>query len=165
MPYRPTGIGGFGFSINWETVPGDEEVARRVITFLEDRRVLFGIRYMEDELYCVDSANQIRHFLTDQLSQAKPGKSLATSIRAIRAAVRAFVEAAGVEARNFRYHRTGAMTDVFSLALGELRSRVGLQIALIADQYGIEVEDDLAQILPPAQDDDPSFALGFEAGP
>lgn len=73
MPYRPTGIGGFGFSVNWEKVPGDEEVARRVITFLEDRRVLFGMRHMEDEQYCVDSANQIRHFLTDQLSQAKAG--------------------------------------------------------------------------------------------
>ena len=24
MPYRPTGIGGFGFSVNWEKVPGDE---------------------------------------------------------------------------------------------------------------------------------------------
>lgn len=71
--YRPTGIGGFGFSVNWEKVPGDEEVARRVITFLEDRRVLFGMRHMEDEQYCVDSANQIRHFLTDQLSQAKAG--------------------------------------------------------------------------------------------
>jgi hypothetical protein len=34
MPYRPAGIGAFGFSINWERVPGDEEVARRVVTFL-----------------------------------------------------------------------------------------------------------------------------------
>ena len=97
---------------------------------------------MEDEQYCVDSANQIRHFLTDQLSQAKPGKSLATSIAAIRAAVRAFVEDAGGEARNFRYHRNDAMADEFSVALGELRSRVGLHVALIADHYGIEVEDE-----------------------
>lgn len=162
MPYRPTGIGGFGFSVNWEKVPGDEEVARRVITFLEDRRVLFGMRHMEDEQYCVDSANQIRHFLTDQLSQAKAGKSLATSIKAVRTAVRAFVEAAGGDARNFRYHRSGAMADEFSVALGELRSRVGLQIALIADQYDIEVEDGLAQLLPPAVGDDPSFVPGFD---
>ena len=48
MPYRPTGIGGFGFSVNWEKVPGDEEVARQVITFLEDRRLLFGKRHGED---------------------------------------------------------------------------------------------------------------------
>jgi len=26
MPYQPTGIGGFGFSVNWEKVAGDEDV-------------------------------------------------------------------------------------------------------------------------------------------
>ena len=165
MPYRPTGIGGFGFSINWEKFPGDEEVARRMITFLEDRRVLFGKRHGEDEQYCVDSANRIRDFTTDQLTHAKAGKSLATSIRAIRTAVRAFVEAAGPRARNFSYRRDGAMTDEFSLALGELRSRVGLHVALIAYHYGIQVEDELQQILPPVEEDDPSIVLGFEDGP
>jgi len=161
MPYRPTGAGGFGFSVNWEKVPGDEEVARRVITFLEDRRLLFGKRHMEDEMDCVHSAIEMRHFLTGELSRAKAGKSLAECIRAIRTALRAFADAAGPGAINFR-HRTAVQADEFSLALGELRSRVGLQIALIADQYGIEVEDSLAQILPPAVDDDPSFIPGFE---
>ena len=53
------------------------------------------------------------------------------------------------------------MTYNFSLALGELRSRVGLHVALIADQYEINVEDALAEILPPPLDD-PSFVPGFE---
>lgn len=162
MPYRLTGAGGFGFSVNWEKVSGDKQIAQQVITFLEDRRVLFGKRHMEDEMHCVSSANEMRHFLSDQLFRVQAGKSLATSIRAIRAALREFVDAAGPNACNFRYHGGGAMTDEFSLALGELRSRVGLQVALIAGQYGIKVEDDLAQILPPALDDDPSFMPGFE---
>jgi hypothetical protein len=162
MPYRVTGAGGFGFSVNWEKVPGDEQVARRVIIFLEDRRVLFGKRHAEDEMYCVNSANEIRHFLTGQLSRARAGKSLDMSIRAMRAALREFVDAAGPDARNFRYNRGGAMTDEFSLALGQLRSLVGLHVALIAQHYDIEVEDELAQILPPALDDDPSIVPGFE---
>ena len=29
MPYQPTGVGAFGFSLNSEKVPGDEDVARR----------------------------------------------------------------------------------------------------------------------------------------
>jgi hypothetical protein len=165
MPYRPVGIGGFGFSINWEKVEGDEDVAREVIAFLEDRRLLFGKRHMEDEMYCVDSANAMRHFLTSELFRANAGRSLATSIRAIRAALREFVDAAGPGACNFRYHRGGAMTDEFSLALGELRSRVGVQVALIAYYYDIEVEDELAQILPPPLDDDPSIVPGFEGRP
>jgi hypothetical protein len=103
MPYQPTGIGGFGFSVNWEKVPGDEDVARRVIIFLEDRRLLFGRRHCEDELDCVHSAIEIRKFLTDELTRAKSGRSLADVLRAMRVAARAFVDAAGPDARNFRY--------------------------------------------------------------
>lgn len=166
MTYRPTGVGAFGFSLNWEKVPGDEEVARRVVTFLEDRRLLFGERHSEDELHCVHSAIEIRKFLTDELTKAKPGKSLDSSLRAIRVACRRFVEAAGPDARDFRYHH-GDQTDRFSLALGELHSLVGLHLAVIADQYGVEVEDDLAQILPPDTfaDDDLSFVPGFDQLP
>jgi hypothetical protein len=56
------------------------------------------------------------------------------------------------------------MTDPFSLALGELRSLVGLHLAVIAHQYGIEVEPDLARILPPdiSADNDPSILPGWE---
>ncbi len=166
MTYRPTGAGAFGFSLNWEKVPGDEEVARRVITFLEDRRLLFGERHSEDELHCVRSAIEIRRFLTEELAKAKPGRSLAESLRAMRTAMRAFVDAAGPDASNFRYYH-GHMTDRFSLALGELRSRVGLHLAVIADQYGIDVEPDLAQILPPdvSDDNDPSIIPGWEELP
>ena len=163
MTYRPTGVGAFGFSLNWEKVPGDEDVARRIITFLEDRRLLFGERHSDDELECVHSAIEIRHFLTEELTKAKPGRSLAESLRAVRTAMRAFVEAGGPRARNFRYH-DGHMTNQFSMALGELRSRVGLHLAVIADQYGTEVESDLKRIFPPevAADNDPSILPGWE---
>jgi hypothetical protein len=84
----------------------------------------------------------------------------------MRTAMRAFVDAAGPDASNFRYHR-GHMTDRFSLALGELRSWVGFHLAVIADQYGIDVEPDLAQILPPdvSDDNDPSIIPGWEELP
>ena len=36
----------------------------------------------------------------------------------------------------------------FGEALGELRAGVGLQIAVIAAAYGLDVEDDLARVLP-----------------
>ena len=163
MPYVPTGGGAFGFSVNWEKVDGDKDVARRVITYLEDRRLLFGQRHTQDQMHCVDSATQIRNFLTKELTNAKPGKSLEASLRAIRRACRNFVEAAGPDARNFRY-QDGLQTDLFSLALGELHTLVGLHLAVIAHQYGIEVEDDLAQILPPdvSDENDPSIIPGLE---
>lgn len=163
MPYRPTGIGGFGFSINWEKVPGDDKVARRVITFLEDRRLLFGKPHRVDEAHCIHSANETRRFLTGELGNAKDGRSLAESLRAIRSAMRAFVDAGGPCARNYSHHGPDE-ADRLGLALGELRGLVGLHLAVIADQYSIEIEPDLGQILPPvvARDDDPSFVPGFE---
>jgi hypothetical protein len=59
------------------------------------------------------------------------------------------------------------MTDRFSLALGELRSLIGLHLAVIADQYGIEIEPGLAQILPPdvSADNDPAILPGWEDPP
>lgn len=36
----------------------------------------------------------------------------------------------------------------FGEALGELRAGVGLQVAIIAASYGLDVEDDLARTLP-----------------
>jgi hypothetical protein len=36
--------------------------------------------------------------------------------------------------------------------LGELRSAVGLHLAVIAVKYGLEIEDDLGAILPPEPD-------------
>jgi hypothetical protein len=163
MIYRPTGLGAFGFSINWEKVPGDEEIARRVVTFLEDRRVLFGQRHYEDELDCVNSAIEIRAFLTDELAKTKAGRSLADSLRAMRAAFRRFVDAAGPNARNFRRHSGPPGAHQFSTALENLRALVGLHLAVIADRYGLEIEGDLAEILPPdaSADDDLSFVPGF----
>jgi hypothetical protein len=101
MPYRPTGIGAFGFSLNWDKVPGDEEVARRVVTFLEDRRLLFGKRHTEDELECVHSAIMSRAFLTDELQRRRQINHSRIAC-AMRAAFRQFGDAAGPNARNFR---------------------------------------------------------------
>lgn len=36
----------------------------------------------------------------------------------------------------------------FGEALGELRAGVGMQVAIIAASFGLDVEDDLAQTLP-----------------
>jgi hypothetical protein len=50
---------------------------------------------------------------------------------------------------------SGRMYDYFvGEALGELRSGVGFQVAIIAAAYGLDVEDALAATLPPAATDD-----------
>jgi hypothetical protein len=59
-------------------------VARRVLAFLEDRRILFRDRHWEDEIDCINSAIQIRQYLTRELGPTRPDGSLASSLRAIR---------------------------------------------------------------------------------
>jgi hypothetical protein len=58
------------FGAQWERVPGDREVAEQTITILENRRVLFGERQLEDHRYCLSSVNEIRHVLTAQINAA-----------------------------------------------------------------------------------------------
>ena len=144
-----------GFSLNWDKADGDKQVAHAVLDFLEDRRILFANSHVENEVFCVRSANAAREFLTDQLSKAKPGKSLAASLKAMRTSFRRFVEAAGDDGRNFRYSHHFGDIDGLSLALGELRGQVGLHVAYIAYYYSLEVEGELVEILPSfASDDD-----------
>jgi hypothetical protein len=166
MRRRITGVsGGFGpvsAGLQWEHVPGDLEAAHEVLNFMEDRRLLFGLRHLEDEYHCVESAMQTRSFLTEVLGRGTTGPGLTASLKAMRAASRAFVSAGGRNGENFR-DRTPYGLDTFSVALGELRALMGQQMGLIAQHYEIGVEDDLASVIvwPVDEDDDPSWVPGF----
>ncbi|MFI6079199.1 DUF6650 family protein [Actinoplanes sp. NPDC051343] len=113
MGIRVTEVSVPAFGVQWQTTPGDKATAGRVIGYLEDRRVLFGWRHRGDEMHCVRSALEIRRVLTEQLDLAQPGKDLSRSLRAMRAACRKFVEAAGPDASNFS--RRAANTNAFAL--------------------------------------------------
>lgn len=143
-----------GGGLSWEYTEDDKKVARTVVTFLEDRRLLFGDRHCEDEVHCIRSALDIRAFLTDQITQAKPGKDLEACLRAMRAACRKFVATGGPNGEDFfangRYYRTA---DLFGLALGDLRTSIGHQLAIILRHYPMEIEESLASILPPLDED------------
>jgi hypothetical protein len=50
-------------------------------------------------------------------------------------------------------HYHGSDSFGFYSALGEFRGAIGPHVAAIAVQYGIDVEDELAKVLPAADDD------------
>ena len=157
MAHRINGVSGFGFGIQWERSVGDADVATAVIRYMEDRRLLFGLRFFEDAQYCVLSALDARQFLTTQLGTPGLGRDLVSSLQALRAAFRKFVDDAGPEGVSFR--TPPGHLDPFSVALGALRGAAGLHLATIAYHYEIPVEDDLASIFP--VEDDPSWVPGF----
>jgi hypothetical protein len=136
----------------------DSNVARRVLTFLEDRRVLYNHWWHEDIEACIRSVQQIRQFLTDELMRLDSGSNLIHSLRAMRAACRRFVDVRFSEQDmiTLRAHAGPQFDDGAKLGagLGELRQTFGYHVALIAVQYEIDVDADLASILPAYDEDD-----------
>ena len=153
-----------GGTVTWARTAGDRQIARSVITFLEDRRLLFGRRHLEDEEHCIHSANDIRIFIGRRISESDPGDQLEGALRVIRWAARRFVDAGGPRGTNFSHRSSAAVTDRFSLALGELRAHVGAQLAVLTHVYELPVEYELAQIIPDIDDDESEQDLSWIPG-
>ena len=75
------------FGISWNPPKPHVTTARKVFTFLEDRRVLFNPYAWEEPSHCIQSVLEIRKFLTDQIGELE-GEGLPNNLKAIRAACR-----------------------------------------------------------------------------
>lgn len=105
-----------GFGVKWDVTQGDKKVARSVIAFLEDRRLLFGNRHGEDQPYSIESALSCRTFLTAQIALTTSGKPLEASLKSMRAAFRQFVERGGPQGISFD-RDSWHSADPYALAL------------------------------------------------
>ena len=153
---RVTGLSVPIFGVQWNPPEAECVAARRVLVFLEDRRVLYVPSEMELPHHCAESVLRIREFLTAELGKLGGAQELAQSIRAMRAACRKFlatVEADDRCAIHFGASQGHFASWVFNGAVGELRGVFGVHIARLAASHGLDVEDDLASILPAPTDD------------
>lgn len=121
-----------------------------------------GDRHGEDEHHCIKSAIEIRQFLTAQINEPHVGKSLIASLKAMRGACRKFVETGGMDGRRFGYEHGSHEARLFGMALGDLRTSIGVQVDVIARKYDLEVEEGLARILPPGDEGELSWIPAFE---
>jgi hypothetical protein len=147
---RLTGISTPFGGASWQAAEMEITAARRVIALLEDRRVLYEPSEMEVPSHCVHSVIEIRHRLSDELGKLDSGSELAESLRAMRATCRKFLERVGTDGSEGIYHANGwgFHSWTFGSALGELRGTFGIHVAKIAAAFKLDVEDQLASILP-----------------
>lgn len=153
---RLTGISTPFGGASWQPAEMEISAARRVIVFLEDRRVLYAPEEMEVASHCVHSVIEIRRRLSDELGKLDSSSELAASLRAMRAACRKFLERVGTDGRDGIHHANGwgFHSWTFGSALGELRGTFGVHVARIAAAFKLDVEDRLASILPANADAD-----------
>lgn len=150
---RITGISFPIFGISWNPQTLEVDVARKVITYLEDRRVLYNPYELESPNYCIQSILQIREFLTEQLFGIKNDSELGATIRAMRAACRKFLDTTESQyyfdksSRQIRDLGMGGQIRFYN-DMGELRAIMGVLITKILIMHGIDCESDLLKILP-----------------
>ncbi|MEN9159191.1 DUF6650 family protein [Xanthomonas perforans] len=154
---RITGISVPVFGIQWNPPEAECAVARRVLSFLDDCRVLYVPSEMEVPEHGVRSVLRIREFLTTELGGLSSDGQLVRSLKAMRAACRKFLDAVGPEngtiVRN-AFERGHYASWEFSQAMGEMRGVFGVYIAILAATYGLDVEPGLATIIPGRDKDD-----------
>jgi len=160
---RLTGFSSPIVGVSWNPPEAEVTAARRIIAFLEDRRVLYQPTEMENPAHCVQSVLEMRRFLTTEMGHLDHGGMLAQNIQAMRAACRKFLDRMqGVEDRPLALptssiiHMGSYEAWVFCGALGEMRGAFGLHIALIAVRNGLDIEGELASILPADPEGDDS---------
>ena len=148
---RITGISIPVFGVSWNPPKLEKQVAEKIITYLEDRRVLYNPYELESPKHCVESINQIRSFLTEQLYDVDRDSELSLILRAMRDACRKCLDMV----MNTNLHiengyQMGGLGEqmIFFSGVGELRGVFGLLIAKVLVMHGIDCETNLIKILP-----------------
>lgn len=154
---RITGFSVPVFGVSWNPPEPEIAAARRVLSFLEDRRVLYNPYDLEVTDHCIQSVGEIRRFLTDEIGRLPSDSRLAEHLRGIRAACRKVFDnmsPVGRPGRILRPHWPGPLESEFFTQLGELRGTIGHHIAAIAAMHGLDVEGQLAGVLPARDEGD-----------
>lgn len=146
---RITGFSVPFFGVSWSPPVSEVALARQLMTYFEDRRVLYSDYELENPDHCAQSVIMIREFLTSTLSNLSSSDEFTGHVRAMRSVCRNFLDNVQDERRSRLVmdtsFRSGPESWSFFTALGKLRAELGMRIAAVAVMYGLEVEDDLAR--------------------
>lgn len=80
---RITGFSVPVFGVSWNPAQPEITIARKVLAFLEDRRVLYNPYHLEVADQCIRSVIEMRRFLTEVVGQLPSDSKLAEHLRGI----------------------------------------------------------------------------------
>jgi hypothetical protein len=151
---RITGISGPFGGVQWaDPGPSDRERVRGFLIELEDRRVLYNPDWLEVRHQVDQSVDEIRDVCTTALKIFSPNDFATVPIRNIRSACRRYLDDVTIDFRHADFHHLrGELSPGVFLALGAFRATVGLEVARLAAYYDVEVEGQLASVLPMIDD-------------
>lgn len=141
-----TGISTPIFGVQWNPPQLESDVAKEVVIFLENCRVLYQPIDLELGQYCRISVEEIRRELTSKLQLLNKNSDLAPHLRSLRNQCRRFCDAIG--APGFDSLDWPVQTSILNTELLKLRKTAGKVVGILAISYGLDVEDALASILP-----------------
>lgn len=141
-----TGVSVPIFGVQWQPITAEVTVARDLIRILEDKRVLFRPEEMEGFTYCLHSVEIIRQVLTASLQQVTTGTLIAKQLDRMRRAGRDFCDVVG--SPKFGASSNPVQRSILRRELTKLRSKFGSAVSALAIAYGLDVEDELASIIP-----------------
>jgi len=131
------------FGVSWQPPKPERTIIRSLLTFLEDRRALYNPFAFESDHEVARSILEIRENLTDAIQQLPESSHALSNIRAMRAACREYLDNSRDDIGMGWRHSS------FFVYLGSLRTIFGYHIGQLAVMYGIDIEGELAKILPP----------------
>jgi hypothetical protein len=145
---RITGLSCPIFGVSWNPKETERSIAKKIIVFLEAKRVLYIPSEMEVPYHCNLSVIEIRNFLTSELAKIEQESNLYNYVSAMRKACNKFLSKCSDKNGDILGHGSCWTSWIFTGALGEMRGTFGIMIAQIATAYGLNIEDDLSSILP-----------------
>lgn len=155
MARRITGISTPLGGMQWaDPGPSEKDIVRAFLVFLEDRRVLYNSMQLEVPQQVERSVHEIREECTRNLQRLGVNAFATIPIRTIREESRRYHDNCNEAFHNMVHdwdpdrHDRNRFGPGFFTALGSYRATVGYQVALLAAHYDIDVEGDLASVIP-----------------
>lgn len=164
---RITGIETPLFGISWEPNRLESETFARLLTHLEDKRVLFGLYENEAQSAVQRSVNQIRQLLTEHLTTISNRNSiLSRHLREMRKACQEYLDYSeyisqvNTQDGNYGYPNGEYTRRMYLLyaqglfaALGMFRQKFLKHLWYLIEHFGIEIDSELQRL-------DPNYEVG-----